>query len=254
MLFKLFQTNELVELDDSLIDLSLFLKDIYQKTQPLHLISTFLQTNSEYCGHKILFISTLEDVLEQCNTPHLSVIWLQDEKSAFMQKLNHYLNGHSEEKVLRKTLAFVCQHLDSIIDPKVYVLKFVKDKILKLVIQYLRIQSPKRGNDMFKMWPTLMQNCPPQGNMKDLTDSDLHVYIEFVESIPEEDLKDVIRASLTLGVESLKTLLACFISKQLADLDEQIVREKYQIPDKFKSQTYEKLRQSVKNIYRDQNV
>jgi len=229
------QNGETVHLPDHLCDLSDFLLMVADEDQPLKIIEHILRENHSFSIEIPGFLSFLED----------KVTTIQDLEQIFL--------SHSPLSQLIKDTYPDCRLLlylqttgwDS--RPMAHRFKSIKDEILLLVIEYLSIQSQKRDTHMFDDLPFRMQTVQHGTSLSSLVDSELTPYVDFINKLADhpDTLLELLKAASLFGIKSLTCLIACYFAKYISENKESTVRKRFQIPDKFRNSTMEKLRELV---------
>lgn len=141
-------------------------------------------------------------------------------------------------------LDFVHVNVDRLLAPIVHRVRFLKDKTLLAVSEYLQLSSPRRSNTMFDTLPASYQGSDPHANFRTLVHASLHPYVAFVEALDDDMLMEMARAAVQLGIPSLVHLLGCRMAQLVNTLGEREIRQRFgMLDDKFAEAIKEKLDQ-----------
>jgi hypothetical protein len=246
MIFRL-DDNTLIDLDDSLIGLSEYFRMKHQDVQAARTVADYIH-NSPYKKFKAYFIKALEDCI-QGTVSAQDIESLKDVNSKLSQDMLNIFQDQfaANDADLRETLQYVRDNLETIFKPAIYNMPFLKSETMKLVIEFLQIPCTKRSTTMFDGLPFLIQGCPPDEDIKSLLESPLHVYIDFINRASDIQLLDMAKASCLLKIHSLSVLVGCRLARFISELDEKTLRQRFAIPDKFKTSVLEKLGELTKD-------
>lgn len=185
------ENGEIVTLDDSLVGLSEFLVTIRRDAAPLASLESIIK-----CGpHKkscTAFMKALTGALQKQGAAELSedhIRQLGNPDSALCQAV---CSEFGTEPELLNCLEYVHMNVDTLLNPVVHRIAFLKDPQLLLALEFLKIRCSRRGNDMFKDLPFALQGWDARKNMRTLVHSDLVPYVEFIEHLDDTAL--VVRA------------------------------------------------------------
>lgn len=241
MRFRL-ENGTVVVLEDQWVDLCQLFTQIREQ---VHVLTTLDDTLRESPFKKIRteFIDVLKRVLqtstglEQPDEEHVRQLGNPD--STLSQAVKREV---ADNEQMMGCLEFVHVNIDRLLAPIVHRLRFVKDRTLLLVLDYLKIPSTRRSNTMFEALPFSYQGCDSHTDFKTLVDASLHPYVDFVEKLDDEMLMEMARAALQLGLPSLTHLLGCRMAKLISTHTEREIRQRFGVPDdKFVDATKEKL-------------
>jgi hypothetical protein len=247
MLFRL-HNGALVILEDKWIDLSEFLTKIHQEAQPLELLSAMLQ-KSAWKKVKPVLLKILEETCGlQCEEAELKQLSLADsDLTKAIQERISLLNPASDRVACEEALQYIREHVDTIFEPLIHHIRFLKDDVFLLILEYLQISSSSRDSQMFKGLPYLLQGCPPGTDIKTVLDPALHGYIDFISKIQDDTmLLELAKASCLLNIQSLTELVGCKLAIVISESNEKTIRQKYNVPSKFRDAIMEKVRSMVK--------
>ena len=241
MRFRL-DNGSVVVLEDSLLDLCQLFRQIHEQ---VHVFTTLDDTlkDSPYKKVRSEFIDLLKRVLHTVTGSMLPdedhLRQLSNPDSVLSQTVKREA---ADKEVLLGCLEYVQVHIDQLLAPLTHRLRFLKDKTLLSVLDYLRLPSERRSNTMFETLPFSYQSCEAQTDFRTLVEASLHPYIDFVEKMDDEMFMDMARASLQLGIPSLAQLIGCRMAKLVNTLNEREIRQRFGVPDdKFVDATKEKL-------------
>lgn len=252
MLFRL-HNGSLISLEDKLLDLSEFFTAIKQDVKPIFLLANMLK-KSKYKKVKAMMLKIIEDILvHNCSDEELKQ--LSDPESKLSLEIKARCKSQPDHELLESALSYIQTNIDVIFEPLIHHIRFVKDEMMLLVVEYLQIQIPSIGQDqekqrsdnMFEGLAFLMQGCPPGTDMKSLIDPTLHGYIDFIKKVNDETLLELTKTSCLLGIKSLTYLVGCKLATTISEMSEKTVRQKYNIPSKFRDSIMEKIRSLVKD-------
>ncbi len=243
MLFRL-ENGALETLDDSLTDLSVFFTNIRELVNPLNTLEETLR-KGPYKKIRNDFIELLKKSLAALNNG------CQDLTDEYIHQLSNpdsplslHLKTQASDETMRNCLDFVHVNIDELLSPAIHRMKFVKDKTLLLVLEYLKIPCPRRSDTMFESLPFSYQGRDHNTDFRSLLDPCLHPYIDFIEKLNDEMFMDVSKAALSLGIKSLTTLIGCQMARLVNTLSVRDIRTRFGVPDdKFIDSTKEKLDQ-----------
>lgn len=160
--------------------------------------------------------------------------------SALSQRIREDCQNNTQ---LLGCLDYVQINIETIFKDVVDRMKMVKGAALQQVVDFLHIACPIRGPDMFDNLPHLLQGIGPEVNLRSVVDPVLHPYIDFVEALDEKSITELVRASHCLGIPTLTKLLGCRVARMLVVLSENAFRKKFDIPEKYRDTTLQKLRE-----------
>jgi len=258
MLFRL-HNGSLISLEDQLTDLSIFLKSIVADVQPIHLLMNMIK-KSPHRKQRKTFIKILTDILK---TEESKKISLEDEVHMSDEELKQFLEWDSklfvilkekckanpEHELLEPLLEYIHKNIESIFEPLIHTLKFLKDDVFLIIIEFLQIESAKRGVDMFENLPYLMQANPSTSDIKAVVDPGLHAYMDFIRKIDDNILLELSKGACLLGIKPLTVLLGCRLGKFISESSEKSIRQKFNIPSKFRDSVLDK----IKSLMKEQN-
>jgi hypothetical protein len=246
MLFRL-HNGSLLSLNDELTELSEFFMAIKQDVTPISLLADMLK-KTKYKKVKAILIKIIEDILSN-NCTDEDLKQLSSPESKLSLEIKARCKNQPDVELLESALAYIHTNIDVIFEPLIHHIKFVKDEMMMLVVEYLQIlprSSKKRGDNMFEGLAFLIQGSPPGTDLKSLLDPELHPYIDFIQKVNDEPLLELTKTSCLLGIKSLTYLVGCKLATTISELSEKTVRQKYNIPSKFRDSIMEKVRSLVK--------
>lgn len=259
MLFRL-HNGSLVSLDDQLTDLSTFLKSIVADVQPIHLLNNLIKQSPHKKQRKV-FMKIVSELckgsdeskkLSLDDEPQMSDEELKqflDRDSKMMVDLREKCKAHSERDLLEPLLEYIHKNVETIFEPLIHTLKFLKDDIFLIMIEFLQIESSKRGVDMFENLPYLMQANHQSSDVKAVVDPALHPYLDFIRKIDDNMLLELSKGACLLGIKPLTVLLGCRLGKFISESSEKTIRQKFHIPSKFRDSVLDK----IKTLMKEQN-
>lgn len=235
MWFRL-HDNTIVELGDSYIDLCEFFS-IIQTDINIAKIARDVLAPTVHAG----VASAIGDVLQ-----HVDMKYLADStcKAACLSKIreSRFLDGYDSQ-----TQMAISQGVQYLFESKQYTeavqsiihrITFLTDRTLLQVINFLSIPCTTRHRNMFDVLPQQMRN---NGTLDEATALQLQAYLSFVETLNDDDCLTLVRAACLLNIEPLVTLIAFKLSQVLISTSEDQIRQKFNIPHKFKQSINEKL-------------
>jgi len=243
MLFRL-HNGSLISLNDNLIGLSEWLESIQEDVQPMCLLAEAIK-KSPYKRVKALYIHAVEEMFRG-SVGDEELKGLSNPESKLSVELKAKFTDQPEQEMLEGALEYTHTNIDTIFDPVIHHIKFLKDETLTSVIEFLQIPCTRRSDDMFEGLPFLMQGCPPGTDLKTIADPSLHSYIDFIRKIDGEPLMDLAKAACLLGIKALTVLVGCRLAAFVSELNEKQLRQKFAIPEKFRDSVMEKLRSLLK--------
>jgi len=264
MLFRL-HNGSLISLEDHLTDLSIFLKSIVADVQPIFLLTNMIK-KSPHKKQRKPFIKILSDILLSGNRDESKKLSLEDESSVthitdeelkqFMDwdsplfvSIREKCKAHADHDALEPLLEYIYKNVETIFEPLIHTLKFLKDDIFLVIIEFLQITSTKRSVDMFENLPYLMQANPQTSDLKAVVDPALHPYMDFIRKVDDSVLMELSKGSCLLGVKPLAVLLGCRLGKFISESNEKAIRQKFNIPSKFRDSVLDK----IKSLMKEQN-
>jgi len=252
MIFRL-RNGNLVVCDDNLLKMSEFLSSILLYTQPSCLLTDMLK-KSEYRKYKTSFMKILEDCSSGNNLVKTSVSeddikQLSDWDSKLFVELRQKCKTHSDHEILEQMCEYIFKNVDTIFETLIHHVKFVRDEILLLVLEFLQISCSKRDEDMFDNWPYLIQGS--QGSdLKFIVDPVFHPYIDFIRKIePMNDVLELTKAAESLNIKPLQILIGCRLARFFVEHTEKTMRQMFEIPGKYREPLLEKCR----SLQKEQN-
>jgi len=244
MRFRL-ENGTVVVLEDDRVELCQLFQQIHDQVQVFVTLDETLR-ESPYKKIRTEFVDRLKRVLK--NTTGLNqpteehIRQLGNPDATLSQAFKQDLVAGANDEQLQGCLEYVHTHIDRLLSPIVHRLRFLKDRTLLAVIEYLKIASSRRSNTMFESLPFSYQGCEANTDFRTLVDVSLHPYIDFVEKLDDDMFMELSRASLQLGIPSLTHLIGCRMAKLVSTLTEREIRQRFGVPDdKFVDATKEKL-------------
>lgn len=167
--------------------------------------------------------------------------WLEVLDSATVQSMYEQGITHADQP-----LAFwewMNEHRSEIEALMVQRFRFVTDDILELVIQFLQMEKPAD----FHTLPGLVRTKDSPHIIGNEKLKPFAIPIEWMSKLGIGDIMKLSVAAVQLGIRSLGSLCAVFIAKYIYDTEEDQVRKQFQVPEKFRDATLQKIR----DLFRD---
>ncbi len=241
MLFRL-HDNTFIIVNDEALSLSVYLVSQMEDIRPTGLILTALKKLFTKKTKK-LFI----EVLTECTELESEAIKaLHDPGSPLSLELRKKCAEHPESVALLEILNYVQLHVDRIFERLVHILKFLKDDMTRLILEFLQIPCKERSESMFGNLPFLVQRDPKNTDLKSVVDPEFHLYIDFIRKISFEQLMELSRATSLMGVRPLNELIGTRISQIICEHSEKEIRAKFEIQDKYRDAVNDKLHSLLK--------
>lgn len=230
MKFRL-ETGQVVTLDDDCVNLSTLLSSFLASDSDLLQVVDDLFANSmDHKKHRAEFIGVLKRVFDSELAPiepQLRTIAIPE--SELSSKFKSLLTP--EQAHLTDYLEFLQIHIDDVFEPFTHRLTFLKEKTLLAVIEFLSIKSDKRSNEMFDDLPSKCKGCDlSKTQLKEIVDSDLHVYIDFIERFDDATFLELSKAAVELGIHSLCVLVGCRMARMIYTVGESGIRSRFALP------------------------
>lgn len=226
MRFRL-ETGQVVTLDDECVNLSTLLDSfLASDSDLLQVVDDLFASSMGHKKHRAEFISVLKRVFDSDLAPveqQLRTIAIPESELSTKFKL--------EQAHLTDYLEFLQIHIDDVFEPFTHRLTFLKEKTLLAVIEYLTIKSGKRSNEMFDDLPSKCKGCDlSKTQLKEIVDSDLHVYMDFIERFDDATFMDLSKAAVELGIHSLSVLVGCRMAQMIQTVGESGIRNRFALP------------------------
>lgn len=236
----LLESGEVVFLCDEKADLSTLFTQILQDSNVFTTLDETLKYSTHFKKNRKEFVDLLKRVMAEGDTNEERVRQLANPESELSVAMRRAIGEHNQE--LQGCLEYVHTNIDYLLAPIRHRLAFVKDNTMRLVIEYLNIQSPLRSTTMFDSLPFAYQGRTKDTDLRTLVDPKLVPYIDFIEQLSDDCLMELSKMALQLGIDSLSVLIGCRLAKMIDALSEDCVRKRFRIPDdKYINSTNEKL-------------
>lgn len=212
---------------EDLLSLSVFMQNLHREHSVEELLAKALK-NSNYAAYAAEFVEQLEG----CQLADLL-----NSSSPLCQKFQGQPN-------MAKVLQYVQQHADNIFESRIFILKFVKTRTLRRIFELVHLPYENGlHKHMFDDLPLAAQGLSSNGDIKNLIDPNLHVFVDFMADITHSELTDMIKAASMLGMEWLTNLFGFELWFRMRNMTETQVRETFNVPENKRNAVNEKLRQ-----------
>lgn len=226
MLFSLPSKNVVREVDDRCLDLSVFL--------------------SKLCETSGLFV-LLNQVLEKSAYSKQTCEYVINS----LKKQNVWTLQDLETKDLEwpSTVMMYCvkNGLPEIREESTHVIKFVKDEIMELVLEFLQIPCSVRGVDMFqKVVDQAQGQMSARKSFGDFFPAEFKEYVEFVDRQSDETIVKLVEAAGFLDIAPLSQLLALRVAHIITTTSPEELRRRFHLPESLRDPTREELYRLMK--------
>lgn len=245
------KSGETIELLDEWLTLSPWLALLHKTSEPVSEIHRILKQQGTNKATRNEIIQVLHDFhetrasLDTGGEPVTLKYLLQHHGAdilAYMKETRPQLTTSVE---IEEALNCLFQAASSQLDDQTVVFNFVEDHILLWVIEFLRIQSPKRGLDMFNEVIAQEYGTPPSTPLESVVHRDLLPYVEFLHRIPDHESADVARAAIQMQIDPLCRLMAIRFARQIKNADPEQLKHLFPVEDSARSGAWNKFKAIV---------
>lgn len=237
MLFRL-HDGSIISADDECLKLSVWFANTIQDVQPPGLIAQAIK-NSPFREYRKAIVELFQSDDFVLNEAVIKAMHNQDDP--IWRQLHERCENQANAKIMQDALDYLRTHVNDVFESIVHHIKFLRDDMLKLVIEFLSIKCENRSENMLDNLSALVQGCPLTSDLKSVVDPAFHPYLDLIRPIPIDKLLELARAGSLVGLRSLISLVGCALARHISVTSEQDVRKNYSIPEKYRSSVREKL-------------
>lgn len=220
-----------MECDDSKINLSDYFEAVQTSNDPKQLLFNELAS-----------VLTAEEatVITEAFPSKLSDLKLEGARDRIAEVI-----GKMTSEMVRALDKLILQFHDLLQDV-IHRIKFLPDKTLQAIIEFLSIRSPDRSLTMFDSLPFMVQGCLPGTKLTAIVAPTLQPYVHFINKQSDDDLLKLAKGSCLLGIKPLITLTGCKLASMINSMTETQVRRRFGIPGEFRDAVIERVQQVPK--------
>ncbi len=259
--------HKIVEIDDKLIDISLYLTELKQTESYMVYVRKYLEQSSKFRPHVYEFMSILKECLNlYCRLTKGDQFDIETENQTLKQFVNEFsINDNNEISVnnTSERLSDAYDLLNSKLQNNEYFMKMfkcvleessnifchamhesppIKYDCFQKVKEFLSIESKNRDLKMFEQLPEIMKNNHWKSKWKEWICKDFYGYVDFVEGLSFDMMLKLTRAAIIFQIVPLLTLLSCKLAQINSHLTEDEIRQKYHVPENFRHPIREKIK------------
>lgn len=243
--------GETVELMEDWLTLSPWLTLLHKTSEPVSEIHRILKQQGTNKATRNEIIQVLHDFhetrasLDTGGEPVTLKYMLQHHGAdilAYMKDARPQLATNVE---IEEALQCLFQAASSQLDEQTVAVNFVEDHILLWVFEFLRIQSPKRGPEMFDEVIAQEYGTPPSTPLESVVHRDLVPYVQFLHRIPDHESADVARAAIQMQIDSLARLMAIRFARQIKNATPEQMKQLFPVEDSSRSGAWNKFKAIV---------
>lgn len=224
-------SGKLFELNDNILDLSLFLQNAltFEQKSNFEYIKEYVETkmNNQDEKKKEIFLEKLKNQIEE-------------QKHKF--KILTFFNDENDDDEIFQ----ICKkEIKNILEPNIHLISSLKnDHSMSHVCEFMEIESKKRSMNMFQDIPKKFAafNNDEKFNVEELFDDDLKPYYKFINKIPELEIsQQLLYVAGVLAINPLLELCGLKFAAMFKFMKIENVKTLLKIPVNYKNSIREKI-------------
>jgi hypothetical protein len=247
MLFRM-HDQSVQNIDVDKIDLCEYFQIIKNDAGMSNVLTEYLRT-TPFKKYRTLVVQMIEDLCADATEEVTIKELLQTDCKIYRKLRERVEQGESVHKIeIGSVIDHIQENANSIFEPVIFHIKFMKDNILRHVLEFLSIECKFRSENMFDNLPLLTQTYSNDCDFKLILDQCYLNYMIFIEQRSYNDLLDLAKAACLLGIVPLKILTGCRLAREISKMSPHVAAERFKIPPKFKHSVLARLKDAMETI------